>query len=242
MMEFKNLSIGYSHVPLVHLPDISIEKGEIIGIVGPNGSGKSTLLRTLTCSLPIVDGDVSLHTKDGRDVSLREIDRETAAKNIAALFTDRIKGNGLRCSDIVAAGRYPYTGFFGKLSSSDIQLIKDSMNITDTTDLADKSFDSLSDGQKQRVLLARAICQEPGILILDEPTAFLDIRYQYQLKDIITSLKNQGITILMSIHELEIASECSDRLITINEEHRAEITAPSSLNYEAFIRKLFGIR
>ena len=242
MMEFKNLSIGYSHVPLVHLPDISIEKGEIIGIVGPNGSGKSTLLRTLTCSLPIVDGDVSLHTKDGRDVSLKEIDRETAAKNIAALFTDRIKGNGLRCSDIVAAGRYPYTGFFGKLSGSDIQLIQDSMNITDTTDLADKSFDSLSDGQKQRVLLARAICQEPEILILDEPTAFLDIRYQYQLKDIITSLKNQGITIVMSIHELEIASECSDRLITINEEHRAEINAPSSLNYEAFIRKLFGIR
>lgn len=236
------MSIGYSHVPLVHLPDISIEKGEIIGIVGPNGSGKSTLLRTLTCSLPIVDGDVSLHTKDGRDVSLREIDRETAAKNIAALFTDRIKGNGLRCSDIVAAGRYPYTGFFGKLSGQDIQLIQDSMNITDTTDLADKSFDSLSDGQKQRILLARAICQEPGILILDEPTAFLDIRYQYQLNDIITSLKNQGITILMSIHELAIASECSDRLITIDEEHRAEINAPSSLNDGAFIRKLFGIR
>ncbi|MBQ1844049.1 MAG: ABC transporter ATP-binding protein [Lachnospiraceae bacterium] len=242
MMEFKNLSIGYGHVPLVHLPDISIEKGEIIGIVGPNGSGKSTLLRTLTCSLPIVDGNVSLHTKDGRDVSLREIDRETAAKNIAALFTDRIKGNGLRCSDIVAAGRYPYTGFFGKLSGQDIQLIQDSMNITDTTDLADKSFDSLSDGQKQRILLARAICQEPGILILDEPTAFLDIRYQYQLKDIITSLKNQGITMIMSIHELAIASECSDRLITIDEEHRAEINAPSSLNDEAFIRKLFGIR
>lgn len=236
------MSIGYGHVPLVHLPDISIEKGEIIGIVGPNGSGKSTLLRTLTCSLPIVDGDVSLHTKDGRDVSLRKIDRETAAKNIAALFTDRIKGNGLRCSDIVAAGRYPYTGFFGKLSGQDIQLIQDSMNITDTTDLADKSFDSLSDGQKQRILLARAICQEPGILILDEPTAFLDIRYQYQLKDIITSLKDQGITILMSIHELAIASECSDRLITISEKHRAEIKAPSSLNDEAFIRKLFGIR
>lgn len=240
-MEFKNLSIGYNRIPLVHLPDTVIEKDEVISIVGPNGSGKSTLLKTLTCSLPIVGGDVIIHTKDGRTESLLNIDRETAAKNISALFTDRIRGNGLRCSDIVAAGRYPYTGFFGKLSSRDEELIRESMDITETTDLADKSFDSLSDGQKQRVLLARSICQEPLVLLLDEPTAFLDIRYQYQLKDIIKLLRSRGITIIMSIHELAIAAECSDRLITINENHEAEINAPSSLNDEAFIRKLFGI-
>lgn len=242
MLEFRGLVIGYNRIPLVKIPDISIEKGNVISIVGPNGSGKSTLLKTLTCSLPIVSGDVILHTKDERDISLHDIDRETAAKNISALFTDRISGNGLRCYDIVSAGRYPYTGFFGKLSSHDESVISSAMEITGTSDLSDKSFDSLSDGQKQRVLLARSICQEPALLLLDEPTAFLDIRYQYQLIDIIKILKDRGITIIMSIHELSIAAECSDTLITINEDHKAHINEPSSLNDEAFIKELFGIR
>lgn len=241
MLEFRELEIGYNRIPLVKIPDMKIEKGETVSIVGPNGSGKSTLLKTLTCSLPPVSGDVILRTKDGRDVSLKDIDRESAAKNISALFTDRIKGNGLRCHDIVSAGRYPYTGFFGKLSSHDADVIKKSMELTGTTELSDRSFDALSDGQKQRVLLARSICQEPGVLILDEPTAFLDIKYQYQLKDILKKLKAHGITIVMSIHELSLACDCSDTLITIDESHHASINAPSSLKDESFIKRLFGI-
>ncbi|MBQ1916820.1 MAG: ABC transporter ATP-binding protein [Lachnospiraceae bacterium] len=241
MLEFKDLVIGYNKTPLVKIPDMTIEKGQIVSIVGPNGSGKSTLLKTLTCTLPIVSGDVILYTKDGCDVNLKTIERDTAAKNISALFTDRIKGNGLRCSDIVSAGRYPYTGFFGKLTDHDTEVIRKSMDITDTEELSDRLFDSLSDGQRQRVLLARSICQEPEVLILDEPTAFLDIRYQYQLKDILSRLRQNGITIIMSIHELSLAEECSDMLITIDEDHKAEKNAPSSLKDEAFIKSLFGI-
>lgn len=241
MLELKDLAIGYNNIPLVKIPDIDIKKGETVSIVGPNGSGKSTLLKTLTCSLPIVSGDAVLTTKDGRDMSLSTIDRETAAKNISALFTERIKSNGLRCSDIVSAGRYPYTGFFGRLSSDDTDIIQKSMELTNTSELSDRSFDALSDGQKQRVLLARSICQEPELLILDEPTAFLDIKYQYQLKDILKKLKAKGITVVMSIHELSLASECSDTLITIDETHHASINSPSSLEDESFIKLLFGI-
>lgn len=242
MLEFKSLVIGYNKTPLVKIPDMTIEKGRIVSVIGPNGCGKSTLLKTLTCSLPIVSGDAFLQTKDGQSVPLSAIDRDTAAKNISALFTDRIKGNGLRCSDIVAAGRYPYTGFFGKLSPYDSDIIHKSLMLTNTTELADRSFDTLSDGQKQRVLLARSICQEPEVLILDEPTAFLDIKYQYQLKDIMKKLTAAGITIIMSIHELSLASECSDTLITIDEHHTAKKNAPSALTDEAFIKELFGIR
>ncbi|MGN0241338.1 MAG: ABC transporter ATP-binding protein, partial [Candidatus Weimeria sp.] len=173
MLEFKNLEIGYNNSPLVKIPDMTIDAGQIISVAGPNGCGKSTLLKTITCSLPVVGGDIFLRTKDGDKKSLRSIDRETAAKNISALFTDRIKGNGLRCSDIVAAGRYPYTGFFGKLSSHDTDVIRQSMSLTNTAEISNRPFDALSDGQKQRVLIARAICQEPEVLILDEPTAFL---------------------------------------------------------------------
>ncbi len=242
MLEFKDLEIGYNNTPLVKIPDITVKGGQILSVAGPNGCGKSTLLKTLTCTLPVVSGDIYIKTKDGERNNLRSIDRETAARNISALFTDRIKGNGFRCSDIVAAGRYPYTGFFGKLSTHDTDVIKKSMEITNTTELTDKLFDALSDGQKQRVLLARAICQEPEVLILDEPTAFLDIRYQYELKKILLELKNTGIAIIMSIHELSLARECSDILLTINEYHQASIEVPSVLDDENFIKKLFGIK
>lgn len=242
MLEFKDLEIGYNNTPLVKIPDLTINAGQILSVAGPNGCGKSTLLKTITCSLPVVGGDIFLRTKDGVKKSLRSIDRDTAAKNISALFTDRIKGNGLRCSDIVAAGRYPYTGFFGKLSTHDTDVIKKSMEITNTTELTDKLFDALSDGQKQRVLLARAICQEPEVLILDEPTAFLDIRYQYELKKILLELKNTGIAIIMSIHELSLALECSDLLLAIDENHQASVEKPQVLDDEDFIRRLFGIK
>ncbi len=242
MLEFKNLEIGYNNSPLVKVPDMTIDAGQILSVAGPNGCGKSTLLKTITCSLPIVDGDIFLMTKEGDKKSLRMIDRETAAKNISALFTDRIKGNGLRCSDIVAAGRYPYTGFFGKLSSHDTDVIRQSMELTNTTEISNRPFDALSDGQKQRVLLARAICQEPEVLILDEPTAFLDIRYQYELKKILLELKKSGIAIIMSIHELSLARECSDLLLAINEDHQVSIEEPSVLDDENFIKRLFGIK
>lgn len=242
MLEFKDLEIGYDNSPLVKIPDMTIDAGQILSVAGPNGCGKSTLLKTITCSLPIVAGDIFLRTKDSDKKSLKSIDRETAAKNISALFTDRIKGNGLRCSDIVAAGRYPYTGFFGKLSSHDTDVIKKSMEITNTTGISGSPFDALSDGQKQRVLLARAICQEPEVLILDEPTAFLDIRYQYELKKILLELRKSGIAIIMSIHELSLARECSDLLLAINEDHQASIEEPSVLDDESFIKKLFGIK
>ena len=116
------------------------------------------------------------------------------------------------------------------------------MEITNTTELTDKLFDALSDGQKQRVLLARAICQEPEVLILDEPTAFLDIRYQYELKKILLELKNTGIAIIMSIHELSLAWECSDLLLAIDENHQASVEKPQVLDDEDFIRRLFGIK
>ncbi|MQN00895.1 MAG: ABC transporter ATP-binding protein [Lachnospiraceae bacterium] len=242
MLEFKNLVIGYNNTPLVNIPDMTVEGGEILSVAGPNGCGKSTLLKTITCSLPAVSGDIFLDTKNGRRESLKSIGRETAAKNISALFTDRIKGNGLRCSDIVAAGRYPYTGFFGKLSEHDNDMIRQSMELTNTAELAGRQFDALSDGQKQRVLLARSICQDPEVLILDEPTAFLDIRYQYELKKILLKLRESGIAIIMSIHELSLARECSDKIIAINEEHQAAIDMPEALDDEKYIHKLFGIR
>ena len=242
MLELKDLEIGYDNSPLVKIPDMAINAGQILSIAGPNGCGKSTLLKTLTCTLPVVSGDICLETKDGEKKSLKSIDRETAAKNISALFTDRIRSNGLRCSDIVAAGRYPYTGFFGKLSSHDTDVIRQSMELTNTAEISNNPFDALSDGQKQRVLLARAICQEPEVLILDEPTAFLDIRYQYELKRILFKLKESGIAIIMSIHELSLARECSDLLLAINEDHQASIEEPSVLDDENFIKKLFGIK
>lgn len=235
------MSIGYGRKPLVRVPDMKIEAGEIISITGPNGSGKSTLLRTLSCLLPPVSGDIVFSAKDGRMLSLSSVDRRSASMNIAALFTDRIRGNGLRCYDLTAAGRYPYSGFFGKLGDKDQDIINEAMELTETTDLSERLFDSLSDGQKQRVLLSRCLCQKPLYLLLDEPTAFLDLRYQYLLRRILSVLSDRGVTVIMSIHELSLASECSSRLITIDSSHLSSIRDPESLKDMDFVKKLFGI-
>ena len=171
-----DMAVGYQGKTLIHDINIGIDKGEIVTLIGPNGSGKSTILKSITKQLKLIGGKVFFD-----DTSLQEMSYKELSSNMAVVLIERIKTELMTCHEIVATGRYPYTGRLGILTPEDEQIVDEAMKAVHAEDLGNRDFNAISDGQKQRVLLARAICQEPEIIVLDEPTSFLDVRYKLEL-------------------------------------------------------------
>lgn len=232
----QNLNIGYNSDLI---SDICIEAcpGKVVTLIGPNGSGKTTLLKTLTGELKERGGVIFLDGRDKSGMSAYDI-----AKSMSMVMTEKIKPELMTCREVVEVGRYPYTGKLGILSEEDKAKVSDAMEQTDTASLAGSYFAELSDGQKQRVLLAKAICQEPDVLILDEPTSYLDIRYKIDLLSKICSIaKEKNIAVLMSLHELDIARKVSDIVVAVGDGKILKIGTPHEVCTESFIRKLYNI-
>lgn len=236
ILRSENLAIGYSR-KLIDDISINVKPGEIVTLIGPNGSGKSTLLKTLTGQLSSKGGVIFIGDRNMADLSVKDM-----AKKMSMVMTERIKPELMTCREIVEAGRYPYTGYMGILSDTDKNAVNDAMKLTNTLNLAGVDYMTLSDGQKQRVLLAKAICQEPEILILDEPTSYLDIRYKVEiLKQIKDFAKQSNVAVIMSLHELEIAMRISDTVVALGDGQVLGIGTPKEIFKEGFIRKLYGI-
>jgi cobyric acid synthase CobQ len=232
----ENLNIGYKS-DLIKDICLRVRPGEIVTLIGPNGCGKTTLLKTLTGQLKERGGTVYLDGEDRDSLSASEI-----AKRMSLVMTYRIRPELMTCREVVEVGRYPYTGRLGILSDEDRDKVKEAMEWTDVSDLRDALFSNISDGQKQRVLLARAICQEPEILVLDEPTSFLDIRHKIDiLQKIREFAARKNVAVLMSLHELEIAGNISDTVVALGEGKALRIGAPADVFTEDFIRKLYHI-
>ncbi|MBP5555180.1 MAG: cobyric acid synthase [Lachnospiraceae bacterium] len=232
----EHLNIGYGS-DLIR--DICIEgaPGKVVTLIGPNGSGKTTLLRTLTGELKKRGGVVYLNGKDQTEMSAYDI-----ARSMSMVMTEKIKPELMTTREVVEVGRYPYTGKLGILSEEDKAKVQDAMEQTDITALSDSYFAKLSDGQKQRVLLAKAICQEPDVLILDEPTSYLDIRYKIDLLNKIRNIASaKNIAVLMSLHELDIAKKISDIVVAVGDGKVLKIGTPGEVCTESFIRKLYNI-
>lgn len=235
--ETKNLAVGYQGKVLIR--DISLEicPGEIITLIGPNGSGKSTILKTITKHLASIKGAVYIGQDELGKMSYQEL-----AKKVAVVLTDRIKPELMTCREVVAAGRYPYTGKMGILTAQDQKKIDEAMEKVHALDLTEKSFDAISDGQKQRIMLARAICQEPQIIVLDEPTSFLDIRHKIELLNILKDMaRNQGTTVIMSLHEIELAYKMSDKIICVKGDHIAHFGTVEEVFSKGLIKELFDL-
>ncbi len=236
-LQLKNLSVGYNGKSVVSNIDIDIKKGEIIALIGPNGAGKSTLLKTLSRGLDIINGDIILENK-----SLKEYSYEELSKKMAVILTERIRPELMTCKDIVATGRYPYTGRLGLLKKDDEEKIYNALSAVGGLDLADKDFNNISDGQRQRILLARAIAQEPQIILLDEPTSYLDIRYKLELLSILIKMaKKNNITVITSLHEIDLAQKIADRVITIGDNDTVEVGTPDNIFEEDKIKNLYHI-
>ena len=233
----KNLAVGYDGQTLIRDITIGVEKGEIVTLIGPNGAGKSTILKSITRQLKTIAGTVVIDSAELKRLSLKEL-----ATRMAVVLTERMKPELMTCRDIVATGRYPYTGRLGILTAEDEAKVDSAMEAVHALELSDRDFNAISDGQRQRILLARAICQEPEIIILDEPTSFLDIRHKLELLSILRGMaKEKGITVIMSLHEIDLAQKVSDKILCVKGETIDTYGTPEEVFDEGNIRALYDI-
>ncbi len=235
--QLNQLSVGYNGKPVIRDINIGINKGEIVTLIGPNGAGKSTILKSITRQLAIITGHVVYEQKDLLHFSYKDL-----SSRMAVVLTERMKPELMTCHDIVATGRYPYTGRLGVLTKKDEDIVEEAMRRVHAEDLGSRDFNAISDGQRQRVLLARAICQEPDIIILDEPTSFLDVRHKLELLSILRSMaKEKNITIIMSLHEIDLAMKISDKIVCVHGDTIAHYGTPDEIFEEQKIKELYGI-
>ena len=234
----EKMTVGYDGKPLIEHISIGVKRGEILTLIGPNGSGKSTILKSMIKQLRLIAGTVVL---DGRDMaSLKE--REIA-KKLAIVMTERIRGELMSCRDVVDTGRYPYTGRLGILTKEDKAIVAAALETVHASDFADRPYNAISDGQRQRILLARAIAQQPEVIVLDEPTSFLDVKHKLELLDILkTMVRERNVAVIVSLHELDLAEKISDRVVCVADGRIDRCDVPENVFRDDYIAELYGIR
>lgn len=234
-LETEKLSVGYDGKPLIRDVCLQVQRGKIVTLIGPNGSGKSTILKTIVGQLSKVSGTVLLEGAPMERCGQKEI-----AKRMAILMTERIHPELMTCYDVVSTGRYPYTGALGLLGKEDKRIVEESLELVHGRNMADRPFDAISDGQRQRILLARALCQTPEIIVLDEPTSYLDIRYKLELLTILkTMVREKNLAVLMSLHELDLAQRVSDTVVCVSGDRIDRMGPPEEIFSNDYISRLY---
>jgi|WetSurSiteA1Bulk_404760.scaffolds.fasta_scaffold00327_4 iron complex transport system ATP-binding protein len=214
--------------------NVELSKAEMVGIIGRNGIGKSTLLRTIAGLQPRLDGKILLDDTDNTKIPVKEM-----AKLISFVSTEAVITEHLTVSELIAIGRFPYTGWFGKLSQPDLKIVHEASELTGVSHLMQKPVHELSDGERQRVMIARALAQDTPVIILDEPTAFLDLPARYEILRILNDLSMvQQKTILFTTHDLAIAMDAADKLWIMADGNLYQ-GAPEDLLINKVFHKLF---
>ena len=233
----QGLAIGYGKTPLLSDICLGVQPGQILTLIGPNGAGKSTLLRTLAGQLAPMGGTVLL---EGR--SLADYTGTQRAQKLALMAPHSRRMELTTCFDFVSAGRYPYTGRLGILSAEDRQQVHRALELVGAAQLADRDFNRISDGQRQRILLARALCQQPEVILLDEPTSFLDIKGKIELLTILGELAHtQKLAVILSLHELELAEKIADTVVCVSPGGVSGVLTPEQAFQPENIRALYGL-
>jgi len=230
------VTCGYGASLVLKNASVQIKGGDLAGIVGPNGSGKSTLLRTMSRVLKPICGQVLLNGEDMYHLAPARV-----AQNIAVLT----QGSGLEFPytviDLVMMGRIPHIKRFAREGVKDRTAVARAMELTDTVKLADRQVNELSGGEKQRVMLARALAQEPSILLLDEPTSYLDLKYQLEIMDLLTQLRlDSGLTIISVLHDINLASRYCDYLLVVKEGIIHAMGTPEQVITAPMIKEVYG--
>jgi len=213
LLEVDNLSGGYNHTEVVKGVSFDVGKGDFIGIIGPNGSGKSTLLRLISRVLMPLEGRILLH---GRDIS--KIEMKSFCRHVAFVPQDTMISFSFSAWEIVLMGRIPHLRRLQFETAKDFSTAEQALSLTDTLHLKEKAVDQLSAGERQRVIIAKALAQEPHLLFLDEPTSHLDIGHQVQILNLLKRLnREENLTIVMVLHDLNLAGEYCNKIILLNE-------------------------
>ncbi|MBO7197266.1 MAG: ABC transporter ATP-binding protein [Tidjanibacter sp.] len=210
-IELHDVTLGYGDRVLMADASVGFGWGELTALIGRNGTGKSTLLRTIAALSRPRSGTITVEGKDLFSLSMKEV-----AERISFVSTDDVRVQNLRVRDVVALGRAPYTNWVGRLTAEDKAKVEESLRLVGMAAFADSSVESLSDGERQRVMIARALAQDTPIILLDEPTAFLDLPNKYEICLLLRRLAHQeGKCILFSTHDLSIAIELCDTIAMI---------------------------
>ena len=236
-LALEDLSVGYHGKALIKEITLQLKPGEILTLIGPNGSGKTTILKSISKQLAAIGGVVAI---DGLD--MRRMNGKEVSQKMAVVLTERVRPELMTCRELVSAGRYPYTGSFGLLTEKDKEIVANALKMVRAADIAERDVSEISDGQRQRILLARAICQEPEIIVLDEPTSYLDVRHKVELLEILRDMaKRQNITVVMSLHEIDLAEKISDKIVCVKGERIAGYGTPEDIFTDEKIAQLYDM-
>lgn len=236
-LETRNLGAGYEKRVILEDVSLTLPAGKITAIVGGNASGKSTLLRTLARVLQPKSGAVLL---DGQ--SVHQMKSRRLAQVMGLLPQSPIAPEGIAVADLVGRGRHPHQGLFSRWSAEDDRAVARALAATGTEELAERDLDTLSGGQRQRVWIAMALAQETDLLLLDEPTTFLDVAHQVEVLDLLVDLNTaQGTTIVMVLHDLNLAARYADHLIAVGDGGIRAEGPPAEVLTEELVKTVFGL-
>ena len=213
MIKLKDFSIGFKNRGLLKNVSADFKKAELTALIGRNGTGKSTLMKALCGLNPEYEGEIIIEGEN-----LKKISGNKLSQLIAYVNTQRPRIANLKCIDVVSLGRTPYTRWHGSLSKEDYNIVDEALELVGMQEYTTRYFNSLSDGESQKIMIARAIAQSTPIILLDEPTSFLDLPNRYELATLLKRLTKNGKTIIYSTHELEIALKFSDNIALIEEQ------------------------
>lgn len=234
MIELDKLTLGYGQRILLQTVSARIEGGQLVALLGRNGTGKSTLLRAVMGLETPLSGTIRLQGK-----AVDSSSPEQLARSISFVTTDKVRIANLRCKDVVALGRAPYTDWLGRLRPEDRQRVDSAMQLVGMTEYAEKTMDQMSDGECQRIMIARALAQDTPAILLDEPTAFLDLPNRYELCLLLKKLaQKEGKCILFSTHDLDIALSLCDSIMLIDNPYMYTLPTPEMIT-SGHIERLF---
>ena len=233
----RSVSSGYGHTTVLDDLDLDIPTGVVTTIIGPNGCGKSTLLRTLARLIKPSSGHVVL---DGADIA--KLKSKQIATTMGLLPQSPLAPEGLTVGDLVARGRHPHQTWLRQWSSDDAEVVDAALEQTGVRDLADRPVDSLSGGQRQRVWISMTLAQGTDLLLLDEPTTYLDLSHALDVLDLVDELSSQGRTVVMVLHDLNLAIRYSDHIIAMRDGAVVAQGSPAEVISEEMLLETFGLR
>ena len=238
LLSVKKLNAGYENKKIIDELSLNVEKGEIVTILGPNGSGKSTLLNCLTRYIRPMSGKIFLENEDIYDKSIKEF-----SKRVAILSQHNSLTGNVTVKQLIYYGRLPHKKWYERKNKEDYEIVKQSMEYTDTLQYENKFLNSLSGGEQQRVWIAMALAQTPDLLLLDEPTTYLDISHQIELMKLICDInRDKNITVIMVLHDLNQASQYSDKIVLMKEGKIYDYGTPKDvINYES-LKNVYNIK